>query len=200
MSNCDSKLAVNVVYDACHPATKGLKPLGYLANFEDVDHAAMTQTDNGNIYKELKLKEGAKLYKIYQAGKTPFSGATSEAQVSTFRTTWNKTLPIVILNSGADVANNIIDKIANGRFVAIVENAFAGVNGDNTFEFYGLESGLTLSEGNNEKWNEEYGGGWSLTLVEENAPSSGLYLLAEAAGQKTAVQTTREALEALVAA
>lgn len=181
MSNCDAKIITNITYDACNPAAKGLKPIGYLANFEDIDHTAMNNPSNlvegfKNYYKDTKLKEGAHLIKIFQSGKTPFSGANSEAQVGTYRTTWNKTLPIVILDNGADVTQNIVDKLANGKFVAIIENAFAGDSGDNAFEIVGLETGLALSEGNAEKYNEDYGGGWSLTLVEENAPKSGLYI------------------------
>lgn len=181
MSNCDAKIITNITYDACNPAAKGLKPIGYLANFEDIDHTAMNASSNlvegfKNYYKDIKLKEGAHLIKIFQSGKTPFSGANSEAQVGTYRTTWNKTLPIVILDNGADVTQNIVDKLANGKFVAIVENAFAGDSGDNAFEIVGLETGLALSEGNAEKYNEDYGGGWSLSLVEENAPKSGLYI------------------------
>lgn len=178
-TNCDTKLAVNIVYDACNPAAKGLKSVGWIANFDDIDHTATqaTRTSGSNLFTDIVLKSGKKLYKIFQSGKTPFSGNTSEAQVGTYRVTWNKTLPFIILNSGADVSANIIDKIANGKFVAIVENAFSGNNGDNEFEIIGLETGLTLTEGNNEKYNEDYGGGWSLTMVEENAPTSGFYLL-----------------------
>lgn len=181
MSNCDSKLAVNIVFDACNPAAKGLKSIGWIANFDDVDHTAThaTRKNGTNTFTDIVLKDGKKLYQIVQAGKTPFSGNTSEAQVGTYRVTWNKTLPFIILNSGSDVSANIIDKIANGKFVAVVENAFSGKEGDNEFEIIGLETGLTLTEGNNEKYNEDYGGGWSLTMVEENAPTSGFYLLDE---------------------
>ena len=191
MSNCDSKLSANITYDACNPASKGMKPLGWIANFEDVNHTSTraSRSEGSNLFTDFVLAEGAKMYKIYQAGKTPFSGATSEAQVGTYRVTWNKTLPFIILNNGADVTANIIDKLANGKFVAIVENSFSGKDGDNAFEIYGLETGLTLTEGNNEKYNDDYGGGWSLTLVEENAPTSGLYIL------KTDVDTTRSLLD-----
>lgn len=191
MANCDSKLSANITHDACKPATKGMKPLGWIANFEDIDHddTQNTRAEGTNLLTDIILYEGTKMYKIYQSGKTPFSGATSEAQVGTYRTTWNKTLPFVILKNGADVTANIIDKMANGRFVAVVENSYAGNDGDNAFEVLGLETGLTLSEGNNEKYNEDYGGGWSLTMVEENAPTSGLYIL------KTDVETTRALLD-----
>lgn len=193
MPNCDNRILTNIVYDACSPATKGLKAIGYLCNFDDVDHAAMKANLKGSLYTDFILNEGAKLYKIYQSGKTPFSGTTSEAQVGTFRTTWNKTLPFVLLNNGADITENIVDKIANGRFVFIVENSYPGTNGDNAFEVIGIETGAMLSEGNNEKYNEDYGGGWSLTMLEENAPSAGLYIL------KESVSATRNMLDGMLA-
>lgn len=193
-NNCDSKIAVSITQSGCNPVAKGLKSIGYICNFDDIDHANCTRTDGSNLFTNFALKGTAKLYKIYQAGKTPFSGATSEAQVGNYRTTWNKTLPIVILSNGADVTQNIIDKLANGKYCAIVENAYAGTNGDNVFEFVGIETGLVISEGNNEKYNEDYGGGWSLTMQEENAPTSALYLL-----KSDGIDATRTFLEGLVA-
>lgn len=194
MSNsCDTKIAASITFDGCNPASKGLKSIGYLANFDDVNHAEMSSLKSNNLYTDFILNDGAKLYKIYQAGKTPFTGANTEAQVGNYRTTWNKSLPFIILDNGADVTSNIIDKIANGKFVAVVENAFAGKNGDNSFEIVGLETGLALTEGNAEKYNEDYGGGWSLTLQEQNAPTSGLYVL------KTDTETTRALLESKLA-
>lgn len=200
MPNCDNNIALNISYDACNPATKGLKAIGYITNYDDVDKGSMEKTANTNTYPSLALKSGKYLYKIYQAGKSPFNGANTEAQVGEYRTTWNKTLPIIILNNGSDVTANIIDKLANGKFVAIVENAHKGTGFDNQFEIIGLETGLALSEGNAEKYNEDYGGGWSLTLVEENAPTSGLYLQIPAASETVATAaSTRAALESLLA-
>lgn len=190
--NCtDFRLAASIVADACNPATKGIKSIGYIANFDDVDHTAMSGVRDGNLYSDFKLKTGAKLYKIYQAGKKPFNGANAEAQVNDYRTTWNKTLPFVIFDNGADVTENIIDQLANGKFVAVVENAFAGHNGDNTYEIVGLETGLMMSEASAEKYNDDYGGGWSVTMLEENAPSAGLYVLTES------VSATKTLLEGL---
>lgn len=200
MANCDSLLAAHIDYDACHPATKGLKPIGYITNFSDVDKASMTKIEGKNSYSNFALVEGKKLYKVFQAGRNPFTGATTEAQVGDYRTTWNKTLPIIILNNGSDVTANIVDKIANGSFVMVVENAHVGTGMDNQFEILGLETGLKLSEGNAEKYNDDYGGGWQLTLVEEDAPTSGIYLEVTASGDNApSSAATRAALDALLA-
>lgn len=200
MANCDTQLAAHIDYDACKPATKGLKAIGYIANFADVDKSAMTKITGKNSYSNFALVEGKKLYKVYQAGKNPFTGATTEAQVGDYRTTWNKTIPFILLNNGSDVTANIVDKIANGSFVMVVENAHVGTGFDNQFEIVGLETGLKLTEGNAEKYNDDYGGGWQLTLVEENAPTSGLYLEVTAQGDNTpTAAATRASLESLLA-
>lgn len=201
-NSCDYKIAVNVVYNGCNPATKGLKPIGWLANFEDIDHTAMNAVSNlksttqRNLFKDIKLKEGTHLVQIYQSGKSPFSGAKKEAATGTFRNTTNKTLPFVVLDNGAEVTQYIIDKLMNGKFVAIVENAFSGHSGDNAFEIIGLETGLTLTECTDEKYNEDFGGGWSITMMEENAPHSGLFILVEPQVQgASAVDATRALLD-----
>lgn len=196
----DFSIAANIVADACNPASKGVKAIGYIANFSDVNHAAMSNAKTGRKYSQFVLNSGAKLYKIYQLGKKPFTGANTELQTSDYRSTWNKTLPVVLFANGADVVENIIDQLANGKFVAIIENAYAGNGGDNTFEIVGLETGLMATAGNAEKYNDEYGGGWSITLTEENAPSAGLYCLypESEVGTKDNIEVTRAALEALV--
>ena len=96
-----------------------------------------------------------------------------------------------MLNSGPDVSKNIIDQLANGRFVFIFENKYAGTDGKNTFEIYGLEQGLTASEMTNDKYSEDTDGGWAVTLVEENAPSSGIFFFTES------LAATRAALKSL---
>lgn len=186
----DFRLAASIVADMCNPATKGAKSLGYIANFDDIDHTAMASSRVGNLYNTFALKEGAKLYKIFQSGKKPFNGAKSDAVVNDYRTTWNKTIPFVIFDNGADVTENIIDQLANGKFVSVVENAFSGHNGDNTYEIVGMETGLMMSEGTAEKYNDDYGGGWYITMMEENAPSAGLYVLDEDVAKTKAMLET----------
>lgn len=193
MPNCDFKIVASIDYNCEHPVTKGLKPIGWIGNYDDLDLSNSTRdSNNPNLFTKIALKTGAKLFTIYQAGKAPFSGTIKEFQEGTYRNTWNKTVPFVILDNGADITENIVDPLANGKFFMVIENTYQGAALDNAFEIVGLETGMAMSAGTDEKWNEDFGGGWSLTMVETNAPSSGIYLL------DTDVATTRAGLAALV--
>lgn len=51
---------------------------------------------------------------------------------------------------------------------------------------------MTASEITNEKYSEDTDGGWAVTLVEENAPSSGIFLF------KDSIKATRTLLDSLL--
>lgn len=190
---CDYKLAQNIGASCDNPQVQGLKNKGYLMNYDDIDFDSLVRDEtNSNIVKTLTLKSKAKAYSAYVPGKTPFTGTKSEMQTGTFRNTFNKTASIVVLDSGPDVAKNIIDNLANGKFVFIMENKYQGDEKKNTFEIYGLEQGMTASEIINEKYSEDTNGGWAVTLVEEQAPTSGIFMF------NTDITTTRTALDSLL--
>ena len=49
-----------------------------------------------------------------------------------------------------------------------------------------------------DKYSEDTDGGWSVALEETNAPTSGIYYLKPSSDQKSSVEVTREAIEALL--
>ena len=174
MGNCDFKIAKSIDFDCENMPAKGIEKVGYIVNYDDVMKASCNRT--GNLISALALVSGAKGYKIIVPEGTPFNGTLIEAVVGTYRTKWNKTVAFVILNSGPDVSHDIIDKLANGKFVIVLENVFAGSDSKNKFEVYGFEQGLKLTAGTRDLNSDDTDGGWSVTLQEQNAPSSGLFL------------------------
>lgn len=187
---CDFALAQDITASCENPQVQGLTNYAYLVNYNDIDWDSLTRT--GNVITKLSLKTGKRGYEVYIPGKTPFSGTQAEMAESTYRNKFTKTASIVVLNSGPDVSANVIDQLANGQFVFIFENKYKGADGKNTFEVYGLEQGMSASAVTNEKYSEETDGGWAVTLVESNAPSSGIFYY------QTDVATTRQALKTLV--
>lgn len=190
---CDYKLAQNIGASCDNPIVQGLKNKGYIMNYDDIDFDSVQRdSDNNLIVTSLTLLSGKKAYSAYVPGKTPFTGTKSELSTGTYANKFNKTASIVVLDSGPDVAKNIINNLANGKFVFIMENKYQGDDKKNTFEIYGLEQGLTASEITNEKYSEDTDGGWAVTLIEENAPSSGIFLFSES------IKATRSLLDSLL--
>lgn len=188
MGRCDTKLAQDIVLDCENISQKGVESEGVIVNYADVDKTGCTRT--GNILSAFPLVNGAKGYKIVVPEGSPFNGTMIEAAVGTYMTKWNKTVAFVVLNSGPDVSHDVIDKLANGKFVVILRNKFGGSQGKNTYEVYGFEQGLKLSAGARDLNSDDTDGGWSVTLQEQQAPSSGLFLYdTDLATTKTLIDT-----------
>ena len=81
-----------------------------------------------------------------------------------------------MFDNGPEVANKVIDPLANGEFVVVAENRHKGTLGASAFQVYGLKQGLRASAGSNDKYAEETNGGWLVTLTESRAPDSALFL------------------------
>lgn len=191
--SCDYQLAADLAASCTVKPVKGIKSHGFIMNYNDIDFEATSRdATNPNIVKSLILKTGKKAYKMYVPGKTPYTGTKKTLSAGTYRNRFNKDVSIVILDNGPEVAHNIIDQLANGTFVVVLENKFPGSDNKNTFEIYGLEAGLTATAMDDDKYSDDTEGGWLATLQEENAPTSGIYLYSES------IAATRTALESLV--
>lgn len=192
--NCDYKLAADLAVDCKIKAVAGIKNNGYIMNYDDIDFENCTfDESNPNVLTSLVLLSGKKAYSMYVPGKTPYTGTKKSLTTGTYRNKFSKDVSVVIFDNGPEVVQNIINQLANGTFVVVLENKFAGRDGKNTFEIYGLESGLTATALDDDKYSEDTDGGWLCTLQETGAPSAGIYLY------NTSLTTTRQALASLVA-
>lgn len=193
MPDCDFKIAKNIAFDCANMSEKGVEKVGYIVNYADVLKNSCGRT--GNLISSLSLASGARGYKVIVPEGTPFNGTLIEAVVGTYKTKWNKTVAFVILDSGPEVTQDIIDKLANGKFVIVLENVYAGADSKNKFEVYGFEQGLKMTAGTRDLYSDDIDGGWSVTLQEQNAPSSGIFLFSES---ESATRTLLAALETVV--
>lgn len=192
MAICDYLISKAISVDCENQSVAGLEPNGLIINRDDIDFSATTfDAQNPNIIKTLVLKSGKKAYDIIQQGATPFTGVASNLNVGTYRNTWTHDVPIAVLGNDPDIAANIIDKLSNGTFVAILRNVQKGTNGDAEYQVYGYAQGLRASEGVNEKYSEDTDGGWLITLQEQRAPKSAMFFF------NTDAATTATAYEAL---
>lgn len=173
--------------------SKGLESDGIIINRADID---FTQTEfdetNKNIIKTLILKSGKKGYAVKQNGNTPFTGTNSSLVVGTYRNSWTHQVAIVVLANTPDVAANIIDGLANGKFVVILRNVTKGEDGKGEYQIYGYAQGLTCSAGENDKYSEDTEGGWLMTLEETSAPKSAMFFY------DTSSETTATKYESLL--
>lgn len=195
-SVCKYLLSQDIAYDCKDPIVGGVEPNGVIINRDDIDFANVKFDDNNpNIITDLPLKN--KGYKILQGGKTPFTGTNTAFVEGTYVNTFTHQVSLVVLDNGADVAKNIIDGLANGEFVIVLENNYKGLNkgdgkkGSAAFQIYGYFQGLHATEISNDKYSEDTDGGWLVTLEETKSPKSGMFLF------KTDYEGSKAAFDAL---
>lgn len=166
-------------------------------NRADVDFGAVTfNATRKNVIETLALKTGKKGYKVQVFGATPFTGTNTTLATGTYRNTFTNTVNMVVLANDPDVCNDIIDGLANGDFVVVLENKAKGLNktenpGDSAFQVYGYYQGLKAAEIGNDKYSEETEGGWNISLQETKVPKSALFLY------KTSYDATKTLVETL---
>jgi len=105
---------------------------------------------------------------------------------------------MVILDNDPDVCGDVIDSLASGKFVVILENKHKNINkkenaGDSSYQVFGYYQGLQASTLENDKYSEDTEGGWNVVLTETKTPKSALFLY------KTDLDTTTKAFESLTA-
>lgn len=174
---CETIISKDIAVACEDMVSKGMEADGVLINRGDVDFTATVFDDtNKNIIKQLVLKTGKNGYAVMQPGNTPYTGTKSSLVVGTYRNSWTHEVQIVVLANTPEVAAEIIDRLANGKFLLILRNVTKGADGKGEFQIYGYAQGLTCSAGENDKYSEETEGGWLMTLQETSAPKSAMFL------------------------
>lgn len=197
MAVCDYSIKKDVIPSCDDPIVPGIEGEGIIMNRADVDFATSTfNATRKNVIETLALKATKKAYKVVIPGNTPFTGTNIALAVGTYRNTFTNTVSLVILDNGPDVCADIIDGLANGEYVVILENKAKGIekeenSGDSAFQVYGWYQGLRATEMSNDKYSEETEGGWAVTLQETKSPKSGLFVFS------TDYNTTKEMIDTL---
>lgn len=175
-TSCDSIIAKAIQANCDNPLVRGMEPDGVIINRGDIDFAkCVISSDNKNTITTLLLKAKKQGYPVVQLGQTPFTGTQTTLTTGTYHNTFQNQVQIVVLDNGPEVAQDIIDGLANGSFVMILRNLTKGAKGEAEYQVYGYYQGLHATEINNEKYSEDTDGGWLVTMQESAVPKSALF-------------------------
>lgn len=198
MAVCDYIIEKDITVNCDDPITPGVEAEGVIMNRSDIDFAASQfSPERNNVIETLALKTGKKAFKVVQGGNAPFTGTQTALATGTYRNSFTHTVSLVVQDNDPDVTRQIIDGLANGSFVVILENNYKALNkdvnkGDAAFQIYGWYNGLKATEITSEKYSEDTDGGWLVNLEETKAPKSGLFLY------KTSLEMTKAAVNSLL--
>lgn len=175
------------------PIFAGADNIALIANKSDI--ASVTyDANNANIVTGMTMKSGAVFYKVHVEGRTPFTGSNVEMTEGTYANKFTKHFNFVILNDGSAVIDDIINPLANGEFVAIIQNSWHNASADNKYEVIGLDRGLRANAITNDRYSEDTDGGWQVEMQEENSPKAKVFFFT------SSESATDSAIQALLTA
>lgn len=179
MSNiCETLISSCIAANCDNPLFSGVDGLGYIANFADIADVTYDST-NPSVITSITMKPGTGsdttcFYTIQQLGKQPFEGSQTEMTEGTYGNRFTNTINFAVVDNGPEITENIIDKLANGKFVVILKNDYEGDDGKAKYSVYGIKKGLKAATITRELYGDN-DSAWICSMTEENAPKSGLF-------------------------
>lgn len=200
MEDCSKTIAKCIKASCSNPVYSGVEATGWIFNKADVtpvyapvDPQNPTAGVDKHQVTAFTMASGAKGYEVQQLGKTPFTGTTTEMVEGTNSNTFTNTLALVVPDNSLEVSKDIIDNLAAGKFVVILENSYEGGDNQSKYQVFGLSKGLSATALTNDKYSEDTNGGWAVTLTEENVGVSGVFFY------DTDLTTTKSTIEGYIA-
>ena len=195
---CEKLIAQCIGADCDKPLFSGVDSEALIANYKEVSYTVETATNtsgNASIVESITMagasgSDPACFYTVTQLGKNPFEGSQTELVEGTYGNKFTNTIQLAIPDNSPEVTNNIIDNIANGRFVVIVKNDYNDDTKKNKWQVFGLQKGLRCTAMTREFYGDN-DSAYIVTLTEENVPKSGLFIY------KTDESTTDAMIEGL---
>lgn len=167
---CEHLIAADIAANCASPIRAGVEAVGYIINKADIKSV----TEEDGIVSVIDLLSGKRAYQIQQLGQQPFNGTNNEFVEGDYMNTFNKTVAFAILNNSPSVSKDIIEPLANGEFVVIIENKYKVDSLQNAFEIIGLEAGARMSSANQNKYDNQ--SAWTVELLESEVPTANKFV------------------------
>lgn len=144
-TTCDNKLAGEFVKKCGYRPKQGIRKKWYF-NWEDVDRVATQMVNRGTKVSVLVLKVGKKFY-LAEGNDKSHKGKFALA-ISDFGNGHIHTDSYNVSYNGENERERIQELVEGARICSIVEKVDGGVNGELSFEIFGLESGMLIIDHN----------------------------------------------------
>jgi len=150
MADC-GLITAGVAYDCANPQQGGVNAKLRLANYDDISAYTISGTVDNQI-TGITLKTGKQFF-VFEGFRNSLTPSYAAVAPDTGQTLYTHQANFFIFDN-QQVTKNEIQKLALGRFVAIIEN-----NGKdaNSFEVLGRGNGLELVAGDLKNANENNG-------------------------------------------
>lgn len=161
----------------------GVSNTGWIANYADIDTVTYDST-NGNIVDGITMKTETVdedtvskcFFPMTVMGNQPYQGSNTSLVTGDYGNRFTHVINISILDNSPKLSNEVLDNLANGRFVVILENDFRDSNNTNRYSIYGLAKGLKATNISRDLYENE--AAWIVELSEEGNPKSETFVKA----------------------
>jgi hypothetical protein len=142
---CDNRLTGEFVKQCGYKPKEGITKKWYF-NWDDIDREATQLANRGTKITLLVLKADKKIFKVEGAEK----GLKSKHSLAIldFSNGYVHTDSLTILYHGEKERQRIQELVDGGRIGSINQKLDGGLNGELTFEIFGYESGMKITEDN----------------------------------------------------
>lgn len=189
MALCEKKIQGCIALDCEKPIFAGMESGAFVFNKADITGITYEQVqigtdshddpiykDNPNMITGINMASNAVGYRIEQFGKTPYTGSNTSMVEGNAMNKFTETFNFVVSDNSEKASRELLDNLANGTFVAVVRNQYHGSDNRSEFQVYGAKKGLKAATMDNDKYAEETDGGWAVSLVSENVPTSAVFM------------------------
>lgn len=194
MSVCDKLIARCVSVDCENPMFAGINKTAYIFNKDQISKLTFS-CENSNIITGITMgTDGTSSYCGYtveQLGNQPYNGTQVEMAETNVGNRFTETVSLLIMDHNPDVCKNVVDALASGKFLVIMQNDFVNATGDNKWQVYGSGRGLQAATILREAYGDNEGA-YAVTLTQEGGSKSGVFFFV------TDLATTDAAIQALL--
>lgn len=180
MAKCEKLINACIAADCNNPVFTGVEENAWIFNKSEIEGFVYATDTNSNTIPneitEIQMATGKNGYTISQLGKTPYTGTNVSLVEGNFGNTFTNTVNLVVPDNSVAASKDILDNLANGKFVVVLKNSYDGSDGISQFQVFGVKKGLTATAMDNDKYSEDTNGGWAITLTEEGSPCSAYFL------------------------
>lgn len=173
---CNVNLQNDILEDCDNPIFSGMNATAIIINKNDIK-SVVRDVDNRRIIRSITFNSYKHAYRLVNFRQNPFTGTKTELEVNDTRNTFTRTFSAVIPTDGWNASKEIIDPLANGKFVVLVKNDWEHVTTagyvDNKWQVYGIDRGLTASSLSQTKY--ENNDAWLVELTETAVSNSGVF-------------------------
>lgn len=157
---CLGVISANIDEDCDNPRVIGYEDTAIIINRSDIDWTGVTyNSSNPRIVEALALISLKKPYAIYnpRLADASFNGTQTALNADTRH--YTKTLQFYYKGIGADAAANVVEPLAKGEYVVILQRK--DHSGHGSFQIFGLQNGIYATE----QVQDETTGYWLMTMA-----------------------------------